>query len=269
VNTTAVSCGGVNSYRPPRGAVEDLVGELLMFHPAQGESRWGCYCISGTSRYSDVARSVECSVFEEFFGNDPVIMTAAYADYERHSMFFLVVDREERRPAGTLRFIKYSERGLKTLNDIAQPPLQITPQQVAEYHGISDLAGCWDCGTLAVLKHYRGRANANVISTMLYGMFHAASRKLGVDHLVTVLDQHAYKQITEFLGVPFVPIAGSAPFDYLGSESSRAAYLRFAELVPGVEARLNGIPVEQRALFEPALARVMYARDIPPVVQVP
>jgi len=269
VNTTAVSCGGVNSYRPPRGAVEDLIGDLLRFHPPQGESRWGCYCIAGTSRYSDVARSVECSVFEEFFCNDPVIMTAAYADYERHSMFFLVVDREARRPAGTLRFIQYSERGLKTLNDIAQPPLQISPQQVAAYHGITDLAKCWDCGTLAVLKSYRGKANANVISTMLYGMFHAASFKFGVEHLVTVLDQHAYRQITEMLGVPFVPILSSEPFNYLGSESSRAAYLRFADLVPGVEAHLNRIPAEHRPLFEPALARVMYARDIPPVVQIP
>jgi hypothetical protein len=245
-----------------------LVGELLTFHPAQGDSRFGCYCIAGTNRYSDVARSLECSVFEEFFGNDPAIMTAAYADYEAHSMFMLVVDREQRRAAGTLRFIKYSERGLKTLNDIAQPPLKISAQEVADYHGISDLTNCWDAGTLAVTKSYRGRANAHLISTMLYGMFHGASRKLGVDHAVTVLDEHAYRQITQMLGVPFVPILGSQPFNYLGSESSRAAYLRFPELVPSVEAHLNSMPPEQRAAHEAPLTRVMYARDVPPLVHV-
>lgn len=269
METPSVRCGGVTSYRPPRGTVEDLVGDLLRFHPPQGEGRFGCYAISGTSRYSDVARSTECNVFEEFFGNDPVIMTQAYAPYELHSMFLLVVDREQGRPAGTLRVIKHSERGLMTLNDIAAPPLQIPTQKFMERYGIKHLSECWDAGTMAVLKGYRGRANGHLISTMLYGMFHAAALEAKIDHAVVVLDDHAYRQLTEMLGAPFVPICDSGPFNYLGSESSRAVYLWFPAIVPAMEAHLARVPAEHRPLLEPSLQRVMYARGVPPIVKVP
>jgi hypothetical protein len=121
---------------------------------------------------------------------------------------------------------------------------------------------------LAVHKRYRGGGGDHVVGTMLYGMFHAATRRKGVDHVVTILDRHAYRQLTEMLAVPFIPIAGSEPFDYLGSASSRAAYVHAPSVVPAVEAHIERMPAQLRDLLEPYMTRLIYARGIPPVVEV-
>ena len=71
------------------------------------------------------------------------------------------------------------------------------------------------------------------------------------------------------LGAPLVPILESEPFNYLGSINSQAAYLHFPKVIPAMEAQLNRMPAELRALHEANFTRIMYARDIPPVVQVP
>ena len=259
---------GVTSYRPPRGVVEELVDQLLREHPAAGEGAFACYDIAGRNPYSDIARSVECSVFEAFFGNDPQIMTDAYTPYEMYSRFLLVVDRASATPAGALRLIAHSERGLKTLNDIAEPPLSLSVERVMEHHRISSLAQCWDVGTLAVHKCFRGSSSDHLVGTMLYGMCHAATRAKGVDHLVTILDRHAFRQLTEMLAVPVIPIAASEPFHYLGSKHSRAAYIHVPSVVPAVEAHIARMPEQPRAVLEPYMTRVIYARGIPPVVEV-
>lgn len=259
---------GVTSYRPPRGVVEELVEQLLREHPTSDESPFACYDIAGRNPYSDIARSVECSVFEAFFGNDPQIMTDAYTPYELHSRFLLVIDRASATPAGTLRLIEHSPRGLKTLHDIAQPPLSLSVGRVMEYHRIRSLAQCWDVGTLAVHKSFRGSGSDHVVGTMLYGMCHAVSLGQGIDHLVMILDRHAYRQLSEMLAVPVLPLAGSEPFEYLGSKHSRAAYIHVPSVVPTVEAHLARMPQQLRTVLEPYLMRVIYARGIPPVVQV-
>ena len=96
------------------------------------------------SCYSDLARVVECTVFQKFFGNTPECMANAYAAYEEGSLFFLVVDQDEHTVAGALRVIVPSAKGLKTLNDVAEAPLHITLEQVKQFHSIENPRRCWD-----------------------------------------------------------------------------------------------------------------------------
>lgn len=254
------------AYHLPSEAGRALLRDLVDEHPPASDGRFACYCISGGSRYSDVARTVECGVFQDFFGNGPDVMSEAYAPYERSSLFFLVIDCEAQEPSGCLRVLTFSTSGLKTLNDIAQPPLAMPVRTVMETHNIQDLALCWDVGTLAVLKKYRGRGH--VVSTMLYGRFHAAARKAGIEHAVTILDAHAYRQLTENFAIPFTPIAQTRPFAYLGSENSCAAYMHIPAIIPAVESYMNALEPKVRQMLKPSLSRVIYAEGLPDLVSV-
>src|SRR5262245_59142258 len=106
----------VESYLPPPSGADPRVRQLLAEYPIAGDAPFGCYLIADSNPYSDIARAVECDEFDEFFGNDPAVMTEAYARYEAHSLFLLVIDREAEQACGTLRIIEHSESGLKTLN---------------------------------------------------------------------------------------------------------------------------------------------------------
>jgi len=260
---------GERRYSLSAPTTQELVRALIHQHPLPGDGRYGCYQIPGTNRYSDIARSVECSVFQHFFGNTAAVMQDAYGAYEQSSQFFLIVDRHEQAAAGTLRIIASSALGLKTLNDIAQPPLGLSARTVCEHHGIQDLSRCWDIGTLAVLKEYRGQKSDHLVGTMLYGALHRAAIEQGVDHAVTILDKHAYAQLTQMLAVPFEPIAGSRPFDYLGAPDSRAAYLYFPKVIPTVESYLGRLDETIRTSLRPYIGRVIYAEGVPTAVRVP
>lgn len=256
------------SYRPPATGDRERLRRLMMERPLLGNGRYGCYLIADSSPYSDIARAVECTVFEQFFGNDPAVMCEAYAEYEAHSMFLLAVDRERQVPAGTLRLITNSENGFKTFNDIALPPLSLRTDTVRMFHGIDDLDACWDVGTLAVQRDYRGKGSDQFVSTMLYGLFHAEAQRRGIHHVITVLDKHAYTSLTQILGMPFVPMVGSAPFNYLGSENSRAAYMDFRNARTAVEAYMNRLDKNVLPLLRPHLARLLYAEGLPELVLV-
>jgi hypothetical protein len=258
----------VDSYRPPLASMDHRLRRLMAEQPFTSEDAFGCYFIDDSSPYSDVARGVECAVFQEFFGNEPSIMTEAYAPYEAHSRFLLVVDQASQEPAGALRIITHSENGLKTLNDIEQAPLSLPLETVVRFHGISDLDNCWDVGTLAVLKKYRGQTTGHLLSTMLYGLFYAEVCKAGVEHIVTILDKHAYKQLTELFAIPFGPIADSQPFNYLGSESSRAAYAHVPRIAPAMEAFMAGLDKDVLALLKPFMCRMLYGEGLPKVITV-
>jgi len=259
---------GERRYSLSVPAMTDLVGSLMLEHPILGTGRFGCYHIHGTSRFADVARSVECKVFQHFFGNTAAMMVDAYGPYEKSSQFFLIVDLEAQRAAGTLRIIATSEHGLKTLNDIAGPPLSIPTRTVCDLHRIRDLSQCWDIGTLAVLKEYRGHQQDHVVGTMLYGALHRGARRAGIEHAVAILDEHAYVQLTQFLAVPFEPIAGTGPFAYLGSKGSRAAYLHFPKVVPSVEKHMGRLDETTRNTLRPYVGRAIFAEGVPEVVTV-
>jgi hypothetical protein len=190
---------------------------------------------------ADVARTVERKVFEESFGLDAAVMTAEYAAYEQDSLFFLVLDRHTLLPAGAARVI---DGGGKTLDD-APGAIGVDLSTIVATHDMFD-GKIWDFATLAVLPEYRG-GKSTMVSSLLYRAFLNAGRRAGVRHVVAMLDGRAHRGIA-MIGAPFEPMAGSEPFDYLGSPSTSALYMSFGAIEPAIAAegeRLASIgPVE-------------------------
>lgn len=213
-----------NGYNLSHEQVTQLTAELLEEHPPEGTGDFVCYKIDGTDRYADIGRKIECDVFNESFGNDPEEMAREYGPYEVQSEFFISIDRTEGVPTGVLRAIKNGDAGIKTLNDL-QAHLgkdQFSIDRDLAQHGIDNLDDCWDMGTIAVPEEYRSRATG--VSLLLYRGMHVASQEAGVKHYVMMADDGPYKKMKEFLGFPFVPLAGIDPMPYLGSEKSHPVY---------------------------------------------
>lgn len=256
------------AYCLPDAALEYLTHQLLAERPS-GDKRFCCYRLPGNSPYADIARTIECKVFDDFFGNSPDVMTEQYGPYESQSSFLLVVDRRAQRPAGAMRIITTSpHRGLKTLEDIGQAPLYMPTSTVVEHHRISDLNRCWDVGSVAVLKDYRGQQYDHLISTTLYGRLHMQAVASGIEHFTAILDSHAFSQIVNVFGVPFVPIVDTRPFPYLGSESNLAAYCYVPSIPPMMSAHLEMLDVTLARSVRPYVRRLAYGEGIPEVISV-
>lgn len=254
------------AYCLPDAALEYLTRQLLSDSPPS-DTRFCCYRLSGDNPYSDIARTVECRVFEHFFGNSPDVMTDQYGPYESQSSFLLVVDCRAQRPAGALRIISSSpNRGLKTLEDIVHAPLFLPTSKVMEHHGIDDLSRCWDVGSVAVLREYRGLKYDHLISTTLYGRLHMQAAASGIEHFTAILDSHAFGQLVRVFGVPFIPIMRSRAFPYLGSQSNVAAYCHVPSIPPMMAAHLNRLDVTFARSVRPYVMRLAYGEGIPEVV---
>ncbi len=186
--------------------------------------------IAGGSPFSNIARHIERVVFEASFGNDTAQMTAEYGPYESASVFFVSIDRCTGMPSGALRIIGNSPRGFKSLNDARSEPFSIRPDDVAEQHAIHDPDALWDVGTVAVLPEHRSGAGA--VSVQLYRAMYLSALQHGIDHLVSIIDDVPLRKLIEYLGIPFVPLAGSAPGPYLGSPMSQAVYCHVPDFQP-------------------------------------
>lgn len=213
--------------------------------------KYVCVELEGSDPRSDVGRYLERKVFNvKFPSNDAVLMESEYGMYEASSGFFVVIDNELDKPVGVLRYIKDSEVGLKTLNDINRLPLcsvdgvqtTITPEEVANFHGISDMSKCWDVGTIAVDPDYRGNRSNMVISNLLHRSVYASALARGVDFLIAIIDRGEHANLDR-LGVPFKSILDSGPFEYLDSESSTA----LIGYVPEFEPVMRKIQVDLAA----------------------
>lgn len=198
-----------------------LTQQLVNERPPNGDDRHVCYRL-GDDEYANIGRYVEREVFEAHFGNDSEEMQTEYGPYEQNSTFFLTVDREKMIPTGVLRVIKNSPVGLKTLNDLEAIDPQFSIEDTKQFHKIDDLDECWDIGTVAVLPEYRSAQGA--ISVQLYRGMYVSAMKEDVQHFVSIIDSAPLSKLTDYLGIPFVPLNDSQPFSYLGSESSQAVY---------------------------------------------
>lgn len=198
----------------------------LATHPSTG--RFVALAVAPGDPMADLARTVERTVFEESFGTDAATMTREYGPYEHASIFFLVIDRSTGLPAGAARVI---DGGGKTLDD-APDRIGRDLSDIARVHELHD-GKIWDFATLAVLPAYRGGRSALTVSSLLYRTFLKAGHRAGVRHVVCLLDHRAYRNL-QLLGAPLVTMAGSAPFEYPGSPKTRALYVRFADLEPGI-----------------------------------
>lgn len=179
--------------------------------------------VEGADPPSDVGRDIERRVFEERFGNDAEEMQREYGPYEDASRFFIVVDRQQQRAAGLMRIIYASAQGLKAFNDLAREPFSLSVEQAVSAHGLpADLAATWELGTVAVLPEYRSGTGA--ASIQIYRAVYLAALRDRIDHFVSVIDSVPLAKITEYVGLPFVPLASVAAAPYLGSTSSQPIY---------------------------------------------
>jgi hypothetical protein len=214
------------NYQLPESEVRALSASALDTYRSNGP--FVALAVGTDDPLADVARTVERQIFEESFGNDVATMTAEYGPYEKDSLFFLVLDRRTTMPVGAGRVI---EGGGKTLDD-APEHIGADLSAIVAAHDMYE-GRIWDFATVAVLPGYRGGKSALVVSSLLYRTFLNAGRRAGVRHVVTMLDSHAFRSMT-LLGAPIEPMAGSEPFEYLGSASTRALYVPFAALAPAI-----------------------------------
>jgi len=188
-----------------------------------------------------VARAVERQIFEEAFGNDADTMAAEYGPYENRSLFFVVLDRRRGMPAGAGRIIEGHGAEVKTIHD-APAYIGVDTEAILAAHGMAGRK-IWDYATIAVLPQYRGGRSSLTVSSLLYRTFLVTGKRAGVEHAVMMLDRGAYRNL-QLLGVPFEPLAGSQPFEYLGSAENRALHAPFDALTPAIatQARRLGRP---------------------------
>lgn len=189
--------------------------------------RYVCHVVGPDDPLADVAREIEVRVFEEAFGNDAAVMAAEYGPYESRSLFFVVLDRRRGVPAGVARVIEDDGPRVKTLDD-APAHLGLPVEHLVAAHGMRT-GRVWDYATIAVLPEYRNVA----VSTLLHRTFVVAGKRRGAVHAVAMLDRVAWRNI-RLVGVPVEQLAGSAPFEYLGSTENRAIYIEFAAIEPAV-----------------------------------
>jgi hypothetical protein len=220
--------------------------QLLEERPPNGDDRYVCYEIEGDDpRFADVARTIERQVFEETFNEGTPEMKGNYGKYENQSIFFLSVDRDNMIPTGMLRVIESGPNGIKTLVDIAEAkddPDYI--RRVCEYYGMNeDLSDCWDWGTVAVPREFKGG------SPLLFRSLYVASQKANIKHFVSIVDQKPY-QMMELLGFPLTPLIETDWGPYLNSENS----IRVHGYAQTFEARVleyeASMPPEIRALAQ-------------------
>jgi hypothetical protein len=145
-----------------------------------------------------------------------------------------VLDRRRGLPAGAGRIIEGHGPGVKTIDD-APGHIGRDVATITAAHGMTG-AKVWDFATVAVLPRYRGGRSALAVSSLLYRTFLLAGNRAGAHHVVTMLDGRAYRNM-RLLGVELVALAGSAPFEYLGSAENHALYVEFGALAPSIAAQ--------------------------------
>ncbi len=195
--------------------------------------------IEGSDPVADIARSVEYPVFEEAFGNDYELMEKEYKPYDEDSVFLVAVDVQNKKPFGTIRFIKNGEQGLKTVNDIEDPAgpwaknmpalieayLQNKESVFSEDHRFFVGERTLDLGTLAVAKEYRkDKGLSGLASACLYRAAGVFSLNRGYRDWVTIIDQKPYELIQAAFDNALETIPGLDGASYLDSPVSFPAY---------------------------------------------
>lgn len=200
--------------------VQVLTRQLMERKPALTDAKYVCYEIEGADDAARIGRYVEKTRFEVAFGNSAEDMQKEYGPYETASTFFISVDQENAMPSGALRIIRQSPSGLKTINDVSELPLRLSAEYIQQAHRIETFDDCWDIGTVAAMPGYPSGA----ASIQLYRTMYLAAMRERIQHVVSVVDARVLQTLTQYLGIPFMPLADSGPFEYLGSKSSQAVY---------------------------------------------
>lgn len=241
---------GKPTYELTQEEMNLLTERLLGERPPASDERFVCYEFEGNEPYANIARTIECQVFTEAFDEGPEDMEAGYGKYEDQSVFFLSVDTESKVPTGMLRIIKNGSNGLKTLNDVAEENGDPEyAQKVYEHYEIENPNDCWDVGTVAVPRAYKGG------STLLYRGMYVASQQEGVKHFFSVIDEKPYKMM-QFLGFPFEQLIETEWGSYAKSKNSIRVYGDAPTFEAAVREQEGRLDLETRRLAQSAFAQL-------------
>lgn len=231
--------------------LRELIGDrqyLVAFIPAQ-------------SRFADIPRAVESTVFAEAFGQARDEVTATYNRYDPISTFVSIMDVSTDSPktAGVARISSYDpEIGFKDRDDFIgdypeNPWLKSIKdqyfksgesyepetawQRLQERAGVElDLYDSLDIPTHAVMKEFRGKHGAMDGTSML--VFHACMRyalATNKSNLLAIFDEKPFENLQQF-GEPFDTYQGIGAELYAGPYPAIPAFCKLAR----AETRIRG-----------------------------
>jgi hypothetical protein len=207
--------------------LHDLAGELIA-REGRGSTPFGLYIIPAHAPAAELGRAVERSVFMEYFGNSPKLLTEEYQPYDDGSVFIVVIDHVLRQPAGAMRLLLPGTPS-KSLYDIRRVWEQDPAEVIARSCPHFDADRSWDIATLAVMPGYRRSSTAGLISLAMYQAVGVLSHEHGIDWLVAILDVVVLDLIQTLLRRAFTPFDHLEPRNYLDSPSSLPVYLDLVE----------------------------------------
>jgi hypothetical protein len=220
------------SYDISLEEAKTLTAEFLASREQPIDSRFGCYVFDGNNPFSNLGRYIESTVFYGEFKNTPELMDEQYGPYEDVSSIFVVLDHENTQPVGALRIIEHADGiGLKSLNDLENSPLRISPELFYQAQDTSP-EKCVDVATIAISEDYRGAKANHLPSLLLYrSLFLSVIDNPKFDHIINITDEAAEKNF-KMLKFPFRSILNTDPFSYLDSKNSRALHAKTTEFYP-------------------------------------
>ncbi len=241
---------GTSDYQPiPRDEEAALIQEALAANPelSDSEAPFALLTLEGDSPYARVARALEGQVFGEWFDNGEDQMTREYGPYEDVSKFFLLVDRSGSVPAGVVRIIHPSDKGLKSVNDLStekartpdgKPVTDLTMAEVFDEFGI-DEARTLDVATIAANPAYSKKESGSdlVLSSLMRALYHYAYLQGNdYDNLVAIIDEKPLGRL-ESVGSPIHTTPKIArPFEYLGAKGNTFIEIPLSEVETSVSA---------------------------------
>ena len=238
---------------------------------------FGVYLFLPEQPESELPRSVERAVFDEFFGNSAELLDAEYGEYEPSSYFICVLDHRRRLPAGSGRVTMPSARGFKTLVDIEaiwQRPIDDVVAHTEVDWAIDEV---WDAVTIAVAPEYRGKATDGLISLSMLQAGTMGMRMCGGRIWVAILDLEARAAINVAIHDAWQPFADLEPMRYLDSPLSVPCFVDTTAFEPTLQAAdpimhdiiYRGVGIEAMVrppVFDPLLQR-MAVQPRPPATR--
>lgn len=193
------------------------------------DKRYSVHLVDGKSEAAQLGRSLEATVFLEFFSNDEDTMQKAYRPYEEYSRFLLVIDQANNLAVGVMRLVDNSPNGLKSLQDLQHEPWNKPLAKIFAENDIKPamLDKTWDIATLAVRDGYRGKSE---VSSALYHGLYQSSVALGKTEWVAILDDNVMELLEKF-SLFFSKYKDVAPGSYLDSPSSTPVYANVHQMV--------------------------------------
>lgn len=164
-------------------------------------------------------------MFAQRFGNSAGELETEYGPYESSTSFGAVFSPDG-RAVGAIRLIRNGHRGLKSLNDAAEPPWELPVRATCRAADI-DPARTWDVGTFGVDTGTVGSSRQTTLA--LWSVLFGAFRDNQVATFVAILDVGARRPIRA-IGVQMLDLPGASPAVYLGSSASVPVYRHVEDL---------------------------------------